>query len=95
MARAGIFRNPVPYAAWAILVLISLWIGYLTDPYVFGIGTLILGWVTVPIAIAGLAVVFFSRALSGPARAGIVASLVLTGAIIGGALALLRTFKWN
>jgi hypothetical protein len=63
MARAwAILRSPTPYAAWVILVLMSLWIGYFTDPYVFGIGTLILGWVSIPIAIAGLAAAFFSSA---------------------------------
>jgi Na+-translocating ferredoxin:NAD+ oxidoreductase RnfD subunit len=87
--------HPATYAAWTLIVIVALIAGYYTDPYVFGIGALLLLWLTVAVAFVAIMVAIFSKGVSRGAKAGILISVAVAGVAIAIALAILRTFKWN
>lgn len=85
--------SPMPYVVWTLLVSAALYGTYFSDPYVFGFTTLGLAWLTGAIAVLGLGACLFST--PGPRdRVIIVVALVLSGAALARALAVLSTFKW-
>jgi len=88
--------SPVLYWGWALFVVAALLITYPVDPYVFGIGALILAWMTGAVVIAAVAAVAI-WAWEWPwwRRLLVVAPVALAVLAIAQALAILRTFKWN
>jgi len=77
-----------------LAVTASLVGGYFYDPYVFAFAVLILGSLSIGVAIVGLGFVIFG-ALPGPgARLAIMVPLAFTGVVLGAAFAILGTFKW-
>jgi hypothetical protein len=95
MLRRGL-SSPVLYWSWALFVVAALLITYPMDPYVFGIGALILAWVTGAIVIAAVAAVaLWAWDWSWRRRLLVVAPVALAVFAVAQALAILRTFTWN
>jgi 1,4-dihydroxy-2-naphthoate octaprenyltransferase len=92
--RRNVITEPWPYAAWAILVLITLASTYSMDPYIFGFSTLGLAAVSVVVGLVGLAATMLSTTTAWRAKAWILGCLVVTGLALATALGILRTFKW-
>ena len=86
--------SPMPYVVWTLLVSAALYGTYFSDPYLFGFTTLGLAWLTGAIALLGLGACLFSTRPRARDRVIIVVALVLSGAAVARALAVLSTFKW-
>jgi hypothetical protein len=89
-----ILASPWLYAGWTLFVVAALGTTYLIDPYVFGFATLILAWTCVPVGLTGLSLAVFSATAPRRVRASILLAIVLAGAAVVTALAILRTFTW-
>jgi hypothetical protein len=88
--------SPILYWIWALFVVAALVITYPIDPYVFGIGALILAWMTGAIVVAAVAALaLWAWEWPWPRRLLVVAPVALAVLAIAQALAILRTFKWN
>lgn len=89
-----LFRAPLFYINWALLVALALPLSYKTDPYIFGLATLGLAWATGAIALTGLFLVVLSRDSRPRSKALVAGALVLASAAVAIALRLLGGFKW-
>lgn len=91
-----LLSSPILYGSWAVFVMAALLATYPMDPYVFGIGALLLAWLTGAVVIAAVAAVaLWAWEWSWPRRLLVVAPVALAVLAVAQALALLRTFTWN
>jgi hypothetical protein len=86
--------SPIPYAAWALLVVSALVATYFVDPYVFAFATFVLGGAMVGVALVGIPTSLVARAASRRRRAVIFGSIAAAAAVVICALVLLRSFNW-
>ena len=87
--------HPLPYLVWAALVVTALCSSYFTDPYVFGLTTIGLAWLTGAVAITGVVACLVSEHLRFRNCAIIVVAIAIAAASILKALATLETFEWT
>jgi hypothetical protein len=85
----------LPYASWAVLVVVALMATAAVDPYVFGFTCLIAGWITGALAIAAIAVTIRANGLAWSTRAGILGSVLVASAALVLAFARLGTYHWT
>jgi hypothetical protein len=91
-----VLSSPILYGSWAVFVVAALLITYPIDPYVFGIGALLLAWATGAVVIAAVAAVaLWAWDWSWPRRLLVVGSVALAVAAVARAVAVLRTFSWT
>lgn len=89
-----LLTRPLLYAIWAGLVVVSLTATAGADPYIFGLTCMLAAVASGAVAIVAIAVTILAKALSAPARAGILGSMLVTGAALVAAFAYLGTFNW-
>jgi hypothetical protein len=97
-ARRGFGRfvtSPWLHVSWAVITAVALPATYPVDPYVFGITTLALCWVTAVLSPIGIIAALAARSRPWPARLAILVSALLSAALVGGALRMLRSFSWT
>ena len=94
MRLESLLRAPAAYGAWSLFTLGALVVSYFVDPHVFAFTTLGLGWLSGLVGLVGLAVVLLSKAMGRSAKVRVVMALVLTAALLWGALAILGSFHW-
>jgi hypothetical protein len=88
--------SPITYGTWAVLVVGALVGTYPVDPYVFGITTLGLAWLTGAVAIVAVgALAFWGWEWTRTRRLLVVAGVAAAVAAVARALAILRTFSWS
>ena len=87
--------SPWLHVSWAVVTAVALLGSYLGDPYVFGITTLVLAWVTAVLAPMGIIAALAARSRSGPARTAVFLSALLSAVLVGVALKMLRSFSWT
>lgn len=86
--------DPRLYCAWPVLLVAVLYAAYVANPYLFGLAVFALGPATGLVCVVGTLFVVLARGASWPARVAVLASLVLSGAAVLGALAVLDRFHW-
>jgi hypothetical protein len=86
--------HPLPYGVWAATVVTALYATYFVDPYVFGLTTLGLAWLTGAVTLVGLIASLFSKRPRLRDRVIIVVALVIATAAIAKALITLSRFNW-
>ena len=90
-----LLSSPLLYGGWAIFVVAALFVTYPVDPYVFGIGALILAWMTGAVVIVAVAAVaLWAWDWSWRRRLLVAGGVALAVAAVARALAVLQTFKW-
>lgn len=94
MSVRSVLRSPWLYLAWALFVGAAVVASSFVDPHVFAFTVMILGGLSCPVGVAGLAVVLFARSNSLASRVTIGVALAVTAAAIFGALAILGTYHW-
>jgi hypothetical protein len=94
MSAKSFLSSPVLYVIWALTVLAALCGSYFADPYVFGLATLGLAWLTAAVGILGISIILVSKRLRTRDRAVILAALVIAAAAIAEAFRRLGTFNW-
>jgi uncharacterized YccA/Bax inhibitor family protein len=87
--------SPWLHVSWAAVVALALAISYPVDPYVFGITTLALCWVTAVLSPIGVIAALAARNRSWPVRVAILVSALLSAGLVGMALLMLRSFSWT
>jgi hypothetical protein len=86
--------SPWLHVSWMAVVALALAGSYPIDPYVFGITTLALGAVTAVLSSIGVIGALAARNRSWPARIAVLASALVSAALVGAALLMLRSFSW-
>jgi hypothetical protein len=81
--------------SWAVVTAVALFATYPVDPYVFGITTLALAWVTAVLAPIGIIGALAARSRPWPERTAVLVSALLSAALVGVALMILRSFSWT
>jgi hypothetical protein len=88
-----LLARPLPYAIWAGVVVVALAATAGANPYIFGLTCMLAAVASGAVAIVAVAVVILAKAPSGP-RAGILGSMLVTGAALMAAFRYLGTFNW-
>jgi hypothetical protein len=83
------------HIGWATLTGVALAATYSIDPYVFGVTTLCLGAMTAVLSPIGVIGSLAVRSRSLPARIAVLVSALLSAAIVGAALLMVRSFSWT
>jgi hypothetical protein len=87
--------SPLLYCGWAAFVVGTLVVTYPIDPYVFGIGALMLAWLTAVVAVAAIgAFALWAWDWTWPRRVLVVVGVAVAVFAVARALALLQTFSW-
>jgi hypothetical protein len=89
-----LLARPLFYVIWAVLIVVALAATAVGDPYIFGLTCMLAAVASGALAIVAIAVTVLAKTLSGPARAGILGSMLVTGAALGAAFRYLGTFNW-
>jgi uncharacterized membrane protein len=89
-----VITTPLLYLSWAGFVVTALVGTYFVDPYVFGMATLTLLWLSTPMGAAGVLALLFVRTMSARSKLLIAFSLGITAAAVVVALRVLQEFKW-
>jgi hypothetical protein len=89
-----LFARAWVYAIWAGLVVAALAITVRADPYIFALTCFAAAALSGVMAIVAVPVAVLGKHLSRTARAGIIGSMLVTGAALVVAFAHLGTFNW-
>jgi hypothetical protein len=93
-AASRFFGNPMTYAVWAGMVIVSLAVSWKIDPYLFALATLVAGIGTIVAGLAGV-IAQIKLDISIKSRQILAASITAAAIAVIVALAMLSRVSWS